>query len=467
MSRPAHPFDGRSGLFTDLYELTMARAYLAEGMEDTAVFELFFRELPPTRNYVLACGLGDVLEYLEGFRFRDDEIEYLHSYREFPADFLKRLADLRFTGDVHAVPEGTVVFAHEPVLQVIAPITEAQLVETYLLNQVHLQSVAASKASRLVQAARGRPLVDFGSRRAHGADAALKVARASYAAGFAGTSNVLAARRYGIPAHGTLAHSYIQAHDDEEQALRRFTSLYPNSTLLIDTYDTIEGVRRVIALVRELGPNHRPHAVRLDSGDLSNLSRQCRRLLDQAGLKDVQILVSSELDEDAIDRLLCGGAPVDGFGVGTSLAVSRDTPYLDIVYKLVEYAGRPRLKLSSHKILLPGRKQIFRRMRDGRFESDVIGRHDESLDGEPLLVPVMKAGRCLPEMQPDLETIRERARRQVESLPPEIRSLDKRSPGYPVRISENLASDRDRLQASLNHPSTEGPVGSIPEERVD
>ncbi|MCZ6778287.1 MAG: nicotinate phosphoribosyltransferase [Acidobacteria bacterium] len=440
----AHP-----SLFVDLYELTMARAYVAEGMNESAVFELFFRELPPTRNYVLACGHTDVLDFLENLRFEDSALEYLRSRKDFPEEFLDYLSRFRFSGDVYAVPEGTVVFPHEPVIQIHAPLTEAQIIETYVLNQIHFQSVVASKAARIVTAAQGRPIIDFASRRAHGTDAALKVARASYLAGFTGTSNVLAGKTYGIPLYGTMAHSYVQAHDDEKEALRRFASLYPNTTLLIDTYDTLDGLRKVIEVVRDLGPGHRPSAVRLDSGDLAELARQSRAMLDQAGLNEVKIFASSDLDEVAIARLLDGGAPVDGFGVGTNLAVSRDAPYLDFVYKLVEYAGQPRFKLSSRKILLPGRKQVFRRERDGLIEGDTLAHHSEALEGKALLARVMRDGRRTGTAAPSLEKIREWVRAQLEALPSEIRALEKHAAGYPVKISRALEAEHDRLRASI------------------
>lgn len=449
MSEQSHIDLTHLTLFVDLYELTMARAYVAEGMNEPAVFELFFRELPPTRNYVLACGHTDVLDFLENLRFEENEIEYLRGRKDFPEEFLDYLSRFQFSGDVYAVPEGTVVFPHEPVIQVHAPLIEAQIIETYVLNQIHFQSVVASKAARMVTAAQGRPIIDFASRRAHGTDAALKVARASHLAGFTGTSNVLAGKTYGIPLYGTMAHSYVQAHDDEKEALRRFASLYPNSTLLIDTYDTLEGLRKVIEVVRELGPRHRPSAVRLDSGDLAELARRSRAMLDQADLNEVKIFASSDLDEVAINRLLSAGAPVDGFGVGTNLAVSRDAPYVDFVYKLVEYAGHPRFKLSSRKILLPGRKQIFRREKDGLIEGDTLAHHGETLEGKALLAPVMRGGRRIAAAVPSLEKIREWVRGQIEALPSEIRALEKNAAGYPVTISKTLEAERDRLRASI------------------
>jgi nicotinate phosphoribosyltransferase len=445
-----------SALFTDLYELTMAQAYLAEGMNDLAVFELTFRELPPTRNYILACGLDDVLAFVENLRFEAADLDYLRAQGGFASEFLERLRALRFTGEVCAVPEGTVVFPNEPVVQVIAPMVEAQIIETYVLNQIHLQSVVAAKAARVVTAAAGRPAIDFGSRRAHGVDAALKVARASYIAGFAGTSNLLAGRLYGIPVFGTMAHSYIQAHDDEALALERFARMYPGTTLLVDTYDTIEGVRRAIELARRPGGALRFDAVRLDSGDLANLAAQSRRLLDEAGLQHVKLFLSSGLDEEIIAEMVRDGVPADAFGVGTRLAVSRDAPDLDFAYKLVEYAGRPCLKLSSRKVLLPGCKQVFRRMNDGRMIGDVIARHTERLEGEPLLVPVMREGRRLPAAKESLAQLRERARRQLEILPPAILALPPAQTPYPVEVSAGLAALRDQLareHASIRRPA--------------
>jgi nicotinate phosphoribosyltransferase len=331
----------RSADFTDLYELTMDRAYAAEGMDQTAVFELFFRELPPGRNFLVAAGLEDVLDALESLGITADDLEYLRGLGLFPEAFLEQLRGFRFVGEVWAMPEGTVVFPHEPLVQVVAPILEAQLIETLVLNQVHFQSLIASKAARVVAAAAGRDVIEFGSRRAHGAEAALKVARASYLAGAAGTSNVLAGKLYGIPVSGTMAHSYIQAHDDEAAAFAAFADVYPETTLLVDTYDTLAGVRRVIGLARRLGDRFRVRAVRLDSGDLGTLARQARQMLDAAGLSSVRIFASGGLDEYEVAELVAAGAPIDAFGVGTKMAVSEDAPSLDMAYKLVEYAGRP------------------------------------------------------------------------------------------------------------------------------
>lgn len=425
-------------LFTDLYELTMLQAYYEEAMHEPAVFSLFARRLPRRRNYLLACGLDTLLGQLEGLRFGLQDLDYLASLELFSERFLRRLEALRFSGDVYAMPEGTPVFGNEPVLEVVAPLPEAQLIETLVMNQVNVQTVLASKAVRLTAAAQGRPVLDFGPRRMHGLDAALKGARAFHIAGVAGTSNVLAGRVYGVPVRGTMAHSYIQAHDSEAAAFEAFARLYPDTVLLVDTYDTLAGVKKVIELAGRVGEAFRVRAVRLDSGDLDALSREARRLLDNAGLEQVEIFASGGLDEDAIHALISAGAPIDGFGVGTSLGVASDAPDLDIAYKLAEYAGCGRLKLSSGKPILPGRKQVFREERDGVFSGDVIGRFDEDLPGEPLLVKVMEQGERLDSHERDLARLREYAAACISRLPEALRALAPAEPGYPVRVSDAL-----------------------------
>jgi len=447
MSSFREPCPERSALFTDLYELTMAQAYLAKGMNETAVFELFFRKLPSERNYIVAAGLDDVLSYLEHWEVADEDIRFLQTRGQFSERFLSELKTLRFTGDVYAMREGTPVFPHEPLIQVVAPLCVAQLMETFILNQMHCQSVLAAKAARVVTAAEGRNVVDFGSRRAHGTDAALKVARASYLVGAGATSNVFASRLYGIPAVGTMAHSYIQAHDDETAALDAFAREFPDTTLLVDTYDTLTGIRKVIALRNKLGERFRVRAVRLDSGNLVQLSKQSRQMLDAAGLQDVKIFASSGLDEHAIRELISAGAPIDGFGVGTKMVVSDDAPALDMAYKLVEYRGRPRMKLSSDKVLYPGRKQVFRKRDDGgMMTGDCIGRYDEDIDGEPLLQPVMKEGRRLDSGRVPLDEARAYATRELQHMPAEIRSLNAASTPYPVMVSDRLQADLERVR---------------------
>ncbi|MGP0092009.1 MAG: nicotinate phosphoribosyltransferase [Xanthobacteraceae bacterium] len=441
-----------SPLLTDLYQLAMMEAYLDGGETGTAVFELFVRRLPERRGFLLAAGLEQALEYLENLRFSPDDIAWLASTRRFGQKLLDYLATLRFTGDVHAMPEGTVFFADEPILRVTAPLPQAQLVESRLINILHFQSMIASKAARIILAAPGKLMVDFGFRRAHGAEAGLMSARASYVAGFAGTATVLAEQQFGIPTFGTMAHSFIQAHDDEAAAFEHFARSRPdNLTLLIDTYDTEAAARKVVALAPVLkAEGITIRAVRLDSGDLIELSRRLRRVLNDGGLHSIAIFVSGGLDEDAIAAMMRAGAPIDGFGVGTSLTTSFDAPALDCAYKLEEYAGTARRKRSAGKVTWPGRKQIWRNSgADGRFAVDVLSlEDDDSEPGEPLIIPVMRGGRRLA-MPPTLADIRTRAAHDLERLPESLRRLD---PGafYPVRVGDRLvelAADFDRRLA--------------------
>ncbi|HXE62705.1 MAG TPA: nicotinate phosphoribosyltransferase [Bryobacteraceae bacterium] len=438
-----------SPLFTDLYELTMAQAYASEQMDERAVFELTFRKMPANRNYIAAAGIGDVIDFLSDFHFEDRELDYLGQYKEFSKAFLERLKNLRFTGDVYALPEGTPVFPNEPIVQMVAPIIEAQLMETLVLNQVHFQSLALAKAARVVEAAGGRGIVDFGSRRAHGTDAALKVARATYLAGGSGTSNVLAGQLYGIPVFGTMAHSYVQAHDCETASFEAFAGLYPETTILVDTYDTFEGVRKVIELSRKPGRSFRVQAIRLDSGDLGALACGARKMLDEAGLRHVTIFASSGLDEYEIQRLVNSGAPIDAFGVGTRLAVMEDASHLDMAYKLVEYGGKGRLKLSPGKVLYPGRKQVFRQSENGCVVRDVVGRFDEQLPGKPLLQPVMQRGAPITHVK--LEESRQRFQSELASLPSHLRALQPSTTPYPVSFSECLERDLQRIRIKLAH----------------
>lgn len=437
--------DEAHALLTDLYQLTMAQSYLHEGMAATAVFTLSVRRLPERRNFLLACGLDDVLTFLENMRFSEDAIGYLSSVPRLSPAFLARLRGFRFSGDVHAVPEGTPVFADEPILEVVAPVMEAQVVETYVLNQVHLQTVLASKAARVVGAAGGSPVVDFGLRRIHGTDAGLKGARAFYIAGVAATSNVLAGRTYGIPLTGTMAHSYVQAHDTELDAFRAFVQVYPDATLLVDTYDTLTGVDNVIRLERELREQFQVRAIRLDSGDLGTLSRASRERLDAAGLQRVQIFASSGLDEYVIRDLIAARAPIDGYGVGTAMGVSKDEPSLDMVYKLTEYGGRGRVKTSPGKPVLPGRKQIFRMERDGITTEDVIARHDEEMPGRPLLRCVMQSGKRVSALRETVDDARLRASEEIARLPAPLRGLDPPRRPFAVHVSGALARDHKTI----------------------
>ncbi len=432
--------DQNVALFTDLYELTMLQAYVEEGLDDQAVFSLYVRRLPEERNYLLACGLAGVLRYLENLRFGTQEIYYLASLGRFSQRFLTWLSKFRFAGAVHAVAEGTAVFANQPILEITAPIAQAQLVETMVMNRIHLETVLASKAARVVEAAAGRSVVDFSARRMHGADAAVSGARAFHIAGVSSTSNVLAGQLHGIPVAGTMAHSYVQAHDDELAAFRAFAGVFRDTILLVDTYDTLAGVAKVCALAEELGDKFAVRGIRLDSGDLGALSVASRQLLDEAGLRRVQIFASGGLDETKIARLVASGAPIDAFGVGTDMGVSRDRPALDIAYKLCEYAGRGRLKLSPGKPILPGRKQVFRTYRDGVAVGDVIARATEKQPGTPLLRPVMRKGRTLADAHPALADIRTYAAAQTASLPAAVRALAPADPAYPVTVSETLSA---------------------------
>ncbi len=427
-------------LFTDLYELKMLRVYTREGMDETGVFDLYVRNLPESRNYLLACGLDDALAYLESVRFLPEELTYLASTGQFDDDFLAWLEAFRFTGDVWAVPEGTPVFQDEPLLEVVAPVAEAQLAETFLMSQVHFQTAVASKAARVVHAARGVPVVDFGMRRYYGTDAAMKAARAFTVAGVASTSNVLAGKVYGIPVAGTMAHSFVQAFDDEMDAFRAFVRAYPDTILLVDTYDTIEGVEKVVALAREMGNDFRVSGVRIDSGDLARLAKETRRVLDEAGLDSVGVFLSGGLDEYRVAKVMAAGARVEGFGVGTRMGVPPDAPYLDIAYKLVEYGGEGRLKLSPGKPILPGRKQVFRRFGDdGLAAGDLVARRGEEHDGEPLLVPVMEDGVRTERGAETLAVCRARAARETARLPERVRAIEPADPPYPVAVSEPLA----------------------------
>lgn len=409
-----------STLLTDLYQLTMVTAYQALGMDRIAVFEFFVRHLPPQRGFLVAAGLAQVLDYLEAFRFEATDLQWLQSTARFQPEALRQLASLRFTGDVEAMPEGSVFFADEPVLRVTAPLPEAQFVESRIINLLNFQSMIASKAARCRLAASHRRLADFGLRRAHGAEAGLLAARACYLAGFDATATVEAGRAFGIPITGTMAHSFIQAHDDEAAAFRDFARIHPRGvTLLIDTYDTLRGARAVVELCRT---GVTVEAVRLDSGDLGALAREVRAILDAGGCPSVQIIASGNLDEFQIEQFVAAGAPIDAFGVGTRLDVSVDAPYLDCVYKLQEYAGRARRKRSAGKVTWPGRKQVYRKYdAAGCLRSDTIALADEMLPGRPMLQPAMRAGRRL--QQPSLEDSRAYARREIDALPLPCRSL--------------------------------------------
>jgi len=426
---------GAGVLLTDLYQLTMLQAYLRRSMESTAVFEFSVRSLPRERGFLVAGGLEQALEYLETLRFTDAELDWVARAGRFDRPFVDYLARLHFTGDVHALPEGTVFFADEPVLRVTARLPEAQLVESRLVNLLHFQTLVASKAARAVLAAPGKLLVDFGMRRAHGAEAALLAARASYLAGLAGSATVLANLRFGIPLYGTMAHSFVEVHDDEAEAFAHYAGYDPaHAVLLLDTYDTETAAEKVVALARK---GVAVKGVRLDSGDVAEHARRVRRILDAGGLGEVTIFASGNLDEEALGALVASGAPIDGFGLGTRLATSADAPYLDCAYKLVEYAGRPRRKRSEGKANWPGRKQVWRRHGDdGCMREDIVALEDDPQAGVPLLVPVMRAGRRVGP-SPTLAASRAHAAAELAQLPEPLRRLE---PGaaYPVTVAPAL-----------------------------
>jgi nicotinate phosphoribosyltransferase len=426
-------------LLTDLYQLNMIKAYLDHDQVKTAVFEFFVRKLSTRRGFLVAAGLEQALDFLQNFRFSAEELDWLHRTGRFGKDLIGYLESFRFTGEVHAMPEGTVFFANEPILRVTAPLPEAQLAETRLINILHFQSLIASKAARMVLAAPGKLLVDFGLRRAHGAEAGLLAARASYIAGFAGTATMLAEKLYGIPTFGTMAHSFIQAHDNESQAFEEFAKSRPqNLTILIDTYDTEAAAKKVAALAPRLqAEGIKIQGVRLDSGDLTALSKSVRNILDEGGLKDVHILASGGLDEDNIGEMLRAGAPIDAFGVGTSLTTSSDVPALDCAYKLQEYAGLPRRKHSSGKATWPGRKQVWRQFgSDGRMAGDVISVETDRQPGQPLIEMVMQGGRRI-RPSPPLCEIRDRTACSLAQLPEPLRRLETGF-SYPVKIADAL-----------------------------
>jgi nicotinate phosphoribosyltransferase len=448
----------RSALLTDLYELTMAAAYLENKLAANATFELFVRSLPPERGFLLAAGLEQALDYLENLRFQEDDIAYLRQqtvFQNINSEFFDYLRNFRFTGEVWAMPEGTPVFGEEPFLRVTAPIMEGQIVETFLLSMLTFQTMIASKGARVVKAAQGRRIIEFGSRRAHGPEAGVLAARAAYIAGCAGTSNVEAGRRYGIPIFGTLAHSFIMAYADETEAFRKFHQLFPHGVLLVDTYDSLAAIAKIIQ------NGLHPSAIRLDSGDLVELSIQARKRLDEAGLKETKIFASGDLDEYAIRDLLARGAQIDAFGVGTALATSKDAPALGGVYKLVDLESDGhisyRAKFSEEKLTYPGRKQVFRSHdSEGVFRGDTVACENEGFPGdEPLLSCVMQNGkRICPD--PDLASIQQYAHQQLERIPERCFLGRER---YNVNFSQRLQDLLMVVRGRIKHQS-EGKSGS-------
>lgn len=440
------------GMLIDLYELTMCASYLDNKKNEQATFDLFIRKMPSNRSYFIFAGLEQVLLFLKNIRFTQEQIGYLKA-QGFKQEFLNYLKNFKFTGDVWTVPEGTIVFQNEPLMRVTAPIIEAQLIESFILNAINIQTMVATKASRVVHAARGRPVVDFSLRRTHGTDAGMKVARASYMAGCAGTSNVLAGMKYGIPIFGTMAHSFVMLFDKEIDSFRAFAKTFPKkSTLLIDTYDDLKGVENAAIVAKELEKNgFKLSGVRLDSGDLLSLSKKVRIILDEKGLNYVKIFASGDLDEYEIKELLDNDAKIDAFGVGTRMGTSHDKPSVDVVYKLCERMGKtgefiPAMKLSKNKATFPGRKQIFRVVgKDGFYERDVIGLEDERIDGKSLLIKVMSNGKIVYDL-PELEDIKKTTLENLSKLPESYKKL-KNAPNYPVKLGsglEELVSDQTR-----------------------
>jgi len=433
-------------LFTDLYELTMAASYFAHQVFSTATFSLFIRENYFKRNFFVAAGLEDVLNELVAFRFSEQDITYLQNTGIFSKDFISYLGGLRFSGKIFTMPEGTVFFANEPVLEVTAPIIEAQLIETFLLNTIGFQSMIASKAARCVHVAGNRPLIDFSLRRTQGQDAGHKVARSTYLAGFAATSNVLAGQLYGIPISGTMAHSYIEAFRGDLAAFSAYSETFPdNSIFLIDTYNTIDGAKHAVTVAKQMKEKgHSLVGVRLDSGDMVELSQKVRKIFDDAGLSDVKIFASSGFDEFKIAKFIAQGAKIDAFGVGTKVGVSADAPYLDVVYKMVHFKERDVRKLSPGKITLAGEKQVFRKSDpNGRYLEDIIGLRDDIVDqGTPLLKKVMENGEIL-QPHPSLQAIRESFKKNFALLDERYKSILEYNT-YPVKLSKHLKMLQER-----------------------
>ena len=430
-------------LFTDFYELTMCAAYFDNQNFEPATFDLFIRRLPENRSYFLFAGLEQALLYLQSIKFTDEHLSYLKK-QGFNQQFLNYLKNFKFTGDVWAVSEGTVAFPNEPLIRVTAPIIEAQVVETFLLNTINLQTMIATKASRVIHAAKGKAVIEFGLRREQGIDAGLKVARCSYIAGCQGTSNVLAGMAYGIPVFGTMAHSFVMSYPKELDAFRAFAKTFPNkSTLLIDTYDDIAGAEKAVVVAKELeAKGFRLGGVRLDSGDLAETSKKIRKILDDNGLEYVKIFASGDLDEFKLAELQSNGARIDSFGVGTKMGTSADRPYLDVIYKLCETMTAPDvfspiMKLSKDKITLPGRKQVYRfKDAEGNYVKDVIALANEKVDGEPLLIKVVDKGKLTYKL-PSLNETRTYASENLSKLPEQCKALTN-AQEYPVELSLNL-----------------------------
>jgi len=450
-SKPLFLNDENVCIATDFYQLTMAAGYFDCKRNHTSTFELFVRKLPENRSYLITAGLEQAVHYLKNLRFTGRYLKYLKNlpiFKNVSKEFFDYLRNLHFSGDLYAVPEGTVVFANEPILRVTAPMIEAQIIETYLLSAINYQTLVATKASRVVHAAKGKDVIDFGTRRAHGPQAGVLAARACFIGGCVGTSNVLAAYELGIPAVGTVAHSWVMAYDDEYESYKDFRKIFPNDTiLLIDTYDTVIGARLATKIGKRL------KGVRLDSGNITLLSKRVRKVLDDAGLKHVKIVASGDLNEYKISEMLRKGAPVDSFGVGTEMVTSKDAPALGGIYKLVEQEkeGRliPKMKFSEKKATYPAKKQVYRIYdNDGKFNKDIIGLPDEVFDAAGLLLPVIKKGKVVYKT-PTIQEVQKAAKRNVSLLPDRFKRLDCKA-SYPVTVSRRLSRIRYKTKGSIN-----------------
>ncbi|MDD5729715.1 MAG: nicotinate phosphoribosyltransferase [Candidatus Omnitrophica bacterium] len=445
-----------TALLTDLYEFTMSECFLRYKKDTRATFDLFVRQLPESRAYMVFCGLQDILAYISGLKFQAQDLEYLESLKIFSGDFLEYLSAFKFKGDVWAMAEGEVFFPGEPVIRVTASVIEAQLIESFLLNTVNLQTMIASKASRVVAASGGKGLYDFSLRRTHGMDAGIKVARSSYIAGFCGTSNVLAGKLYKIPVAGTMAHSFVMSFENEKESFKAYCSVFPDrSILLVDTYSTPKGIQNAVKVALELKKRgHSLQGIRLDSGDIDALSRLARKALDEAGLNSVKIFASGNLDELKINKLVSLKAPVDNFGVGTNMGTSADAPYLDVIYKLSEVTGKtgdflPTMKLSHGKVTYPGRKQVFRlKDKRGVYLKDVLALEKEKIKGKALLQKVIEAGEIV-HGQPSLDKIREYSRTQLRGFAKPLSDIHSKYE-YPVEVSAALVKLTSELKAKLS-----------------
>jgi len=426
-------------LLTDLYEITMAYSYFKSNRNEISTFELFIRNLPKNRNFLVSAGIDDIIKIISEFHFTDDDIKYLKSLKLFSDDFLDYLKNFKFKGDVWAIPSGQIYFPNEPVIRITADRISAQLLETIILNQFNFQSMIASKCARIIISSRGIPCIDFSPRRDHGIDSALKVAKVSYICNFIGTSNVLAGKIFNIPVYGTMAHSYIMSFSDEETAFREFLKYFEEPVLLIDTYDTIEGAKKVIKLLKE---GYKIKGVRIDSGDLVELSKKVKQIFKNEGF-DIKIFLSGDLDEYVIDEILSKGAIADAFGVGTKMGTSSDAPYLNGVYKLVEDEYGFKIKTSPGKITLPGKKQVYRIYKNGIMEKDIIALEDEKCEGIPLLKKYIENGNVLE--YENIENSRKFFKENLSTLPDYLKTTRKSEIDYPIEVSDKLLKIKQEL----------------------